>query len=780
MKIDPTECQIRSVFSLRPLIDFWNQTVAASDDGWSPLVEGVRAKLALAPELHSPVEDLSILDSHEHLLKTLMSVVFPMAYSEDAGYWGAGAVLAGADPGFPSFQRLFLDDDGDFRGRLSGEPQAFIKARLIRCCLLILQRCYGIDKEIDFPLVRIITDPDTGLDRHFKIKPDFRFVDVHAARPVKDLTEQEISTIMENLAHPEIVLEILPLDNFELQGFCVVQAVDVTNSEVISSLERNLIARDSVISSEGFSRLRENLRTLLRRPELQAGLAAIQGDQIYMLNNGCQMEDHCLFADSRHVPIEEFEGSVFDRAVKSQQILTIGDILQEPRTKVEEEIIQYGIRSMLIAPLFYQGELIGTFDLGSPYPGDFGPAEALIMRQILPLFSVVLQRSVDDLNNNVERIIKEQCTAVHPSVEWRFKKAVLRGLERSAERESLELEPIIFRDVFALYGASDVRGSSEARNRAIQADIADHLNLARNVVCSAQQTKPLHILNELTYRIDRHLDMIRNGLGTGDDVVVLNFLRNDLEPLFPTMREYGQEVSESIETYVNAIDQNVGTVYRERRDFERSIASLNQRISGYLDRQEIEAQKMFPHYFNKHQTDGVDYLIYLGASMVEDGNFNEVYVRNLRLWQLMVACGIAWHVENLKTAGNIPLDATHLILVNRSPVSIRFRFDEKRFDVDGAYDIAHEIIRSRIDKATVKGGTERLTQPGKIAIVYSRHDELQEMSRHLDFLINRGLLGNDIESLELNDLPGVQGLKALRVEVNLKSKALAEAATETD
>ncbi len=780
MAINPLECQIRSVFSLKPLIDFWNQTVAASEDGWRPLVEGVRAKLALAPELQGPLQNLSILESHKDLLKTLMSVVFPLAYWETQAIGALVPFSLQPILVSPSFQRLFLNDDGDFLGRLSGDTQTLVKARLIRCCLLVLEKYYGIDKELDFPLVRIITDPDTGLDRYFKIKPDFRFVDVHAVGPVKDLTEQEISTIMENLTHPEIVLEILPLDNFELQGFCVVQGVEVTNSEVISSLERDLIARDSVISSEGFSRLQENLRILLRRPELLAGLAAIQGDQIYMLNNGCQMDDHCLFADSRHLPIEEFEGSVYDRAVKGQQILTIGDILQEPRTKVEDEIIRYGIRSMLIAPLFYQGQLIGTFDLGSPYPADFGPAEALIMRQILPLFSVALQRSVDDLNNNVERIIKEQCTAVHPSVEWRFKKAVLRGLERSTDRESLELEPIIFRDVFALYGASDVRGSSEARNRAIQTDIADHLNLARNVVCSAQKAKPLHILNELTYRIDRHLDMIGNGLSTGDDVVVLNFMRNGLEPLFPTMREWGQEVSESIETYVSAIDKNMGTVYRERRDFERSIASLNQKISSYLDRQEMEAQKMFPHYFNKHQTDGVDYLIYLGASMIEDGNFNEVYVRNLRLWQLMVACGIAWHVENLKTAGNIPLDATHLILVNRSPVSIRFRFDEKRFDVDGAYDIAHEIIRSRIDKATVKGGSERLTQPGKIAIVYSRHDELQEMNRHVDFLINRGLLNDDIESLELNDLPGVQGLKALRVEVNLKSKALADAATETD
>ena len=120
-----------------------------------------------------------------------------------------------------------------------------------------------------------------------------------------------------------MILQILPPENFELQGFCVVHAVEVTTSAVISALERDLIARDSFISTEGFSRLQERLRTLLRRPELFAGLAAIQGDQIYMLNKGCEMACSCIFSDSRHVPIEEFKGSVFDRAVTSRQILTI-------------------------------------------------------------------------------------------------------------------------------------------------------------------------------------------------------------------------------------------------------------------------------------------------------------------------------------------------------------------------------------------------------------------------------------------------------------------------
>ncbi len=90
-------------------------------------------------------------------------------------------------------------------------------------------------------------------------------------------------------------------------------------------------------------------------------------------------------------------------------------------------------------------------------------------------------------------------------------------------------------------------------------------------------------------------------------------------------------------------------------------------------------------------------------------------IQDMTLWQLMLACGLAWHTEQTKPGLKIPLDTCHLILVNHTPLSIRFRFDEKRFDVDGAYDVRHEIIKSRLDKALIKGSGERLTQPGRIA-----------------------------------------------------------------
>ena len=94
--------------------------------------------------------------------------------------------------------------------------------------------------------------------------------------------------------------------------------------------------------------------------------------------------------------------------------------------------------------------------------------------------------------------------------------------------------------------------------------------------------------------------------------------------------------------------------------------------------------------------------------------------------------------------------------------------------MDGAYDIRHDIVKSRLDKAQIKGGKERLTQPGKIAIVYSHPEEAAEMHRHIQFLQEEDYLAEEIERLELEDLPGVQGLKALRVGVNVHSAKMLE------
>ncbi|WP_419657632.1 uncharacterized protein Dvar_67810 [Desulfosarcina variabilis str. Montpellier] len=88
--------------------------------------------------------------------------------------------------------------------------------------------------------------------------------------------------------------------------------------------------------------------------------------------------------------------------------------------------------------------------------------------------------------------------------------------------------------------------------------------------------------------------------------------------------------------------------------------------------------------------------------------------------------------------------------------------------MDGAYDVRYEIIKSRLDKAHVKGSHERLTQPGKVAVVFSHPEEEQEIRRNIDFLSGQGTLTGETDFLEIEDLPGVYGLKALRATINLE------------
>ena len=107
-------------------------------------------------------------------------------------------------------------------------------------------------------------------------------------------------------------------------------------------------------------------------------------------------------------------------------------------------------------------------------------------------------------------------------------------------------------------------------------------------------------------------------------------------------------------------------------------------------------------------------------------------------------------------------------LVQHTPLAIRFRFDEKRFDIDGAYNMRYEIVKKRIDKARIRGTHERLTQPGTIVMVYSQVQEAIEYQEYIEYVQAAGYLTPGIEHLELEDLEGAQGLRALRVTVDMQ------------
>jgi GAF domain-containing protein len=768
---DPAAFPFRCELSLAPLIDFWTKKLGDEHTPKGAIAHIVSEAVREAPGLLGTIDDPAVLAPHRDLMDVLMAAAFPPGLRERE--FGA-AMSPFQMRGFyatASMRRLLMAEDGRMQGRVNLDEATLHALRLALAYTVILRRVYGVEIEVDYPLILTITDPDTRLDRYFRMLFDWQFIEVETVGQVPSLTDDVRQRLRANILDAEFLQAMLPPDRFVLRGFTLFRAVDVTDQEVLSGLKRDLIHRDSVVSDARFDGLQTRLRTLFRRPDLRLGLAAIDGERVLLLNVGSRHEHSCIFADSKHHLVSEFKGSVFEHAVKQGQPVIIEDLTALPTlTSTEEDIVCSGQRSMVVAPLHYQDKIIGTLDLTSPHPGDLDATHLPKLREVVPLFAMAVQRSMEELNARIQTEIKEQFTAIHPVVEWRFRKTVLDSLERGRASEDggpAELEPIVFDGVYPLYALSDIRGSSTQRVLAIQADLAAQLRLARAVVETARQVRPLPALDELVYRIDQHARRIEGPLASGDEVGVVTFLRQDVESLFEHLREFGEGVRDRIEAYRGSLDPKRGTVYAQRAMFEESVTRLSDGISTYLDLEEQAAQSMFPHYFEKRKTDGVDHQIYVGGSLLEDGRFDPLYLKNLRLWQLMVVCGIASRADQIAARLPMPLETTHLILAQQAPLSIRFRFDEKHFDVDGAYDLRYEIVKKRIDKALVRGGTERVTQPGRIAIVYTQAAEAVEYRGYVEYLQHLGYLAEDVEDLELEELQGVSGVRALRVTVAL-------------
>ncbi len=763
----------KTYLSLKPLIEFWEKEFFNTNIYKSDLVKIALEKIKQAPELNNLIEDVSILEKHKDIVDLLMAVIYPAA-SWDQQI--SGSVVPFSFNFFyrtPLFEKV-IPKDGIFNIEKIGlDPKTVFKSKIISAYLIILDQLYNVKVNIKNPLVIKIKDEDTSINKYFQLNIDGSFVRAVCVDDLPKLSREDIKRLLNDAHNINLWNKFLPPDKFEFQGFVTFSVIDVTEQEAISAIKFDLLENESFMSLERFHELEDKVRSLFMLPDLKIGLAAIPEDWTTASNKGWKIGDSFILNDQCKLDECDCTDSFYGKAFRTNVPAIIDDIENyESRGKIENELLKLGIRNALIAPLQYKNKIIGAFEIGSPNPGDINSLNSVKIKSILPLFSTAVKRNADDFENQIQKIIKEKCTAIHPSVEWKFRRAAANLISNKAGNKLAEMEPIVFDNVYPLYGLTDIRNSSEFRNESVRNDIVEHLKLAKGVLESANHVKKLPLFDEMMFRIEKHINRVKNGINSGDEVVILEFLQNEIEPVFNHIKDYDSSLNDLIKNYKNTLDPVHKTLYTKRSEYEESVNLINETISNYLDECDEEAQKMFTHYFEKYKTDGVEHGIYIGGSLIEHGKFDQIYLKNLRLWQLMVMCGAVNKLNELTPKLKMPLETSHLILVQNTPMSIRFRFDEKKFDVDGTYNLRYEIMKKRIDKALIKGTKERLTQPGKIAIVYSNIKEALEYKRYVEFLENIGNTKCRLEEFDLEDLQGMSGLRALRFTVNLDSKAL--------
>jgi len=553
--------------------------------------------------------------------------------------------------------------------------------------------------------------------------------------------------------------------------------------EALNNIKTCLLHLENFDDVDTFSKLQEEIRNLIGQPGINIGITPF----FYINNRLVFSSIHSVNSislknlEEEEQKLEASEGlrNFFD---ENQAPLVIPEITDESLSKYPfiKHLQQQGWKGMIFYPLRNYNSLMGVLEIVSE---EAGLATEEIVNKIdvaLPLFELALNRSWSSLDARLDKIIKEQFTAIQPSVDWRFTEAAYNFLLRKEEDEDAKMETILFDNVYPFYGAIDIRSSSTERNKAIQMDLLEQLDMASAILKKAAKETDFPLLGEVKYKIKKYRHSVANIILSDDEIAINQFLKQEVIDLFQQLKSIAPSVEEDIAKYFTAITTVVDMVYHHRKDFDESITLINKAIAKFIDIEQEAAQKMYPHYFERFVTDGVEFNIYIGQSIAPGIPFTDFYLRNLKIWQMSTLAKAAQLSKQIIKDVAVPLQTTQLLLAHNYPISISFRPAERKFDVEGAYNIRYEIIKKRIDKVNIKDTDERLTQPGKIAIVYTLPKECEEYMEYIEYLLAKGLLKGEVEQLELEELQGVMGLKALRVSVNVNvdEKAASELKSE--
>ena len=763
----------QSQLSFQPLIDSWKMKIEQGEEGTSSFYKELLEKVSRESALLQPVHDLLILKKHQALLNIMMSTVFPVTLSDKDDLYAVVAPFT-YEIIYSSkiFQHVFIRKNSNRLNIEDEMSENISKEKLYWAYQLILNKFYGTKFSVHSLSVHPYKHPVTGLDKCMELDLDARFVDVKPKAALPKLPASFSINSMDILKTDELQ-QWLPLNMFEFEGMMLVKVKDVTEQQVINEIKNNLLTVNAFTEVENFQILQAQIQNLIGKYGLKIGITP------FFKING-----HFVFSDMyENISLLFGKGTTFKEKnnfysqldhvfSKENNLLLVSKITKASIREYSflQKLYESGGMSVIICPLVNEKELIGTLEIVSETPGQLQQELFAKISPAIPLFTLSLEKSAKNLEAKVDAVIKEKFTAVQASVEWRFTDAALNYISNSLKNEDANIENIVFENVYPLYGAIDIRNSSGERSEAIQKDLLEQMQAINSIIRTASKEINSPLLDTIKTKSDKYIESIGGTMHSDDEFEIHDFLKKDIRELFQHLKRRIPSIQPEIDGYFSIIDSDTKTWNLHRKEFEESITYVNDTIVRFIDREQLKAQQIFPHYFERFVTDGIDFNIYIGESISQNKTLTPSDIQHLKIWEINTLIKAAILGKRLEKKTPVPLQTTQLILAHSQPISISFRSAERKFDVDGAYNIRYEIIKKRIDKVHIRNTGERLTQPGMLAVVYTQPDEAGDYIKFFESFQQEGLLKSEVQEFELEELQGVSSLKALRIGINLEEE----------
>jgi len=762
----------KSVITFKKFIEFLEFNISHGPAIKIPYFKWIVKKFKKYPELTGSVA-IEKTDSYGEILELISTCLLPLAADEKI-LWALGN---------PASPEIFYSTDGFselmncLKNPISDNP-AFETAddeteKIMRELQygMVLEKIYKSPflKKIEW--IRRFEDPDTGLDKYFQIHIDTRFVEVLpiVKQPWLDCTSLSPASVwgeeFKKIEHS------IPLNQFEARGFSIVTLTDVTAEHALKKVAKLVIHSNQTDKKSHFAQITRALQTVVGSKNFEFGIVpflTINDRPALMYEN---------------FPYSIIVQSCWKYEISKKEFTRLrAEIIGNPRTVVwsandqESDLPKLigdafrhsGITGYVMTPVYHGEQMTGIFEVGTRLDNPMlSESQMLRLKQVLPIVTQMIQDIIAKFNRSIENIIKEKFTSIQPAVQWKFNETAWHYLRDHMAEENVDSpEEIIFRNLTPLYGSVDIRNSTILRNQALERDFTIQLSLLINVVSNLDYGANPQ-LERILATARNWLEIILEPLTTQQEIRINEFFALDVQQELENLLHKDPDTREIMLPYFQSIDEENGIAFENRRQLEAAMKQINSAVNNFYENASEELQQIFPCYFEKFRTDGVEYDIYTGQSIAPKSPYQKKHLQAMKRWQLNSMIKVVHLVNELRPDMAFPLLTTQLLFIHPQTIDITFRKDERRFDVEGAYNIRYHIIKKRIDKAYVFNTSERLTQPGKIALAYFDERDADEFRGFIRELQEENRLENDLEELELEPLQGVDGLKALRVTVRM-------------
>ena len=763
----PTDTPFNTQISFHKLIESLEEIALTDVDYRSNYAQGLLKEIALVPEFKTGIKEYSTITENEKLLKNLLADLFPTALTKNE-------IKAITIP----FQNITFNYTDRFTQILQHAGATFDMTirnfdddqLYILSCILILNSYYAQKFDYNKPLFYDIPD-ENGVLKHYRILYNADFIEISptAASPI--LTPEDIDLLMDNYNDIALWKSKFPNSSWNLKGFGIVSLYDASVESAISNLKTNLLKSDNTETkdSQGIQTI---FRTIFKIPDLKVGLIMYSEDDKKFTkppyNNNKEATSYILCEKEEEICEKALFSSSLQVLLDDRKPFIISDVAHFSENTTSSafanHLLKQNINSCILAPVIKGDKLLGIVELVSSSPKALNSINANNLDLLLPYVVDTLDRYNIDLQNQIEAIIQREYTAIHSSVYWKFRNEAQKYYQTQSPSKDYIFKEITFKEVYPLYGQIDIKSSSDHRNETVKEDLNNQISQLLTILNELTTNTKLELLEQRKFELQSYTKDLKLELKADTEQQIQHYIQKEIHPVLKNSKNEAQQQL-LIDAYFTELDPKTDLFYHARRKFDDAMSIINKKMASVLDREQVEAQQLFPHYFERFKTDGVEHNLYIGQSIAPNQKFDLLYLNNLRLWQLLALCKMELEHHRLKVLLPYELDVTSLILVFSSPLSIRFRMDEKRFDVDGTYNARYEVVKKRIDKAHIKGTLDRITQKEKITIVYSHQHEETEYLKYIEYLQFKKIIEPTVEQFDIEELQGVSGLKALRIKV---------------